>query len=176
MDLKSFDWRVLKKLLDPKASSDLNAFLEKLPQTAGQTILIAAGIAWASAAMLGLYTVVQTQELIQLRAELRSTEALRPVVPTISDVPVSAALVQSFAETMAATYRGLQIRPQGAGVSITSPTTTSFGEFREAIGHVQNGGSGWRVTVERLCVGRECDRDKLAALLRINTVSVDMPQ
>ncbi|MBU0859598.1 MAG: hypothetical protein KJ667_06650, partial [Alphaproteobacteria bacterium] len=65
---------------------------------------------------------------------------------------------------------------QGAGVFITSTTTGNFGEFREAIGHVQNGGSGWRVTVDRLCVGRECDRDKLAALLKISTVSVDKPQ
>jgi hypothetical protein len=176
LDLKSFDWRVLKKVMDPKASADLNVFLEKLPQTAGQTVLIAAGIAWAGAAMLGLYTAVQTQELIKLRAELKSTEAMRPIVPTISDVPVSTGQIQSFAESMAATYRGLQIRPQGAGVFIMSPNTGNFGEFREAIGHVQNGGSGWRVSIERLCVGRECEREKLAALLRINTVSVDTPQ
>ena len=29
MDLKNFDWRSLQKYLDPKASGDLNAFLEK---------------------------------------------------------------------------------------------------------------------------------------------------
>lgn len=176
MDLKSFDWRSLKKYMDPKASGDLNAFLEKLPQTAGQTVLIAAGIAWSGAAALGLYTAVKTQELVTLRAELKNIEALRPIVPTISDVPVGATQVQEFAKKMEQTYRGLKVSAQGAGVYIASQTTGNFGEFREAVGFVQNGGSGWRVTIDRLCVGRECERDQLAALLKINTVSVDTPQ
>lgn len=176
MDLKNFDWRSLQKYLDPKASGDLNAFLEKLPQTAGQTVLIAAGIAWASAAAIGLFTSVQTKELITLRAELKNTQALKPIVPAIKDVPVNPAQLKTFGEQMAGIYRGLTIKPQGAGLYISSTTTGNFGEFREAVGHVQNGGSGWRVTVDRLCVGRECDRDKLAALLKVNTVSVDKPQ
>jgi hypothetical protein len=175
VDLKSFDWRSLKKLADPKTAGDLNHFLEKLPQNAGQTVLIAAGIAWAAAATLGLYTAVQTRSLIEMRAELRNTETLKPIVPVIRDVPVSAAQVKSFSEKMATVYRGLTIRPQGAGVMISSTSTMSFGEFREAIGHVQNGGAGWRVNLERLCVGRECDREKLLAVLKINTVSVDKP-
>ncbi|MBU0859452.1 MAG: hypothetical protein KJ667_05910, partial [Alphaproteobacteria bacterium] len=111
MDLKSFDWRSLQKYLDPKVSGDLNHFLEKLPQTAGQTVLIAAGIAWAAAAAIGLYTAVQTKELITLRAELKNTETLRPIVPTISDVPVNAGQIKSFTDNMAATYRGLQVKP-----------------------------------------------------------------
>lgn len=173
--MKSFDWRSLKKLMDPKAAGDLNAFLERLPQTAGQSVLIAAGIAWAAAAAIGLYTSVETKALITLRAELKNTETLRPIVPVIRDVPVNAAQIKTFTDQMQTVYRGLQIRPQGAGVFITSQGTNNFGEFREAVGHLQNGGSGWRVTVERLCVGRECERDKLAALLRVNTVSVDKP-
>ena len=176
MDLKNFDWRSLQKYLSPKASGDLNAFLEKLPQTAGQTVLIAAGIAWASAAAIGLYTSVETKALITLRAELKGVESLKPIVPMIKDVPVNPAQLKTFGEQMAGIYRGLTIKPQGAGLYIASTTTGNFGEFREAIGHVQNGGSGWRVTVDRLCVGRECDRDKLAALLKVNTVSVDKPQ
>jgi hypothetical protein len=176
LDVKSLDFGWIKKLTSPKASSDLNAFLEKLPQTAGQTILIAAGIAWASGAAIGLYTTVETKKLIELRTELKDTQTLKPVVPRIRDVPVSANQIKEFAGKMSSLYRGLDIKPQGPAVYITSKSTNNFGEFREAVGHLQNGGSGWRVSLDRLCVGRECDRDKLAALLKVNTVSVDKAQ
>lgn len=169
-----FGW--LSKLASPKALGDLNDFLERLPQTAGQTVLIAAGIAWASGAAIGLYTTIETKKLIELRAELKNTETLKPVVPKIRDVPVNANAIKEFAGKMGQIYRGLDIRPQGPAVYITSKNTNNFGEFREAIGHLQNGGSGWRVSVDRLCVGRECEREKLAALLKVNTVSVDKPQ
>lgn len=173
MDLKSFDWRSLQKYLQPQATNDLNAFLEKLPQTAGNQVLIAGGIAWAVAGALGLYTFIQTTQMIELRAKLKDMQALQPIVPKITDVPVSPKEVEVFAKELAEIYRGLTIKSAGSSVQITASDTSRFAEFREAIGHVQNGGSGWRVTVEKLCVGRECDRDKLAALLKINKVSVN---
>ena len=168
---------MLKRLADPKAAGDLNHFLEKLPQHAGNTALIAAGIAWTAAAALGVFTMVKTQSLIELRGELRATEALQPMVPKISDKPVNAAITKTFAEDMNGLYQGygLKIKAQGPAIYITAKSTTSFGAFREAVGHVQNGGSGWRVNVEKLCVGRECKGDNLAALLKINKVSVDKP-
>lgn len=177
MDLKSFNFGKFQKFVDPKAAGDLNVFLEKLPQNAGNTVLIAAGIAWATAAMLGVFTMVKYQQLIETRAELRATEALEPLVPKVADRPVSAGVVQSFANDMAGLYKnyGLDIKVRGAAIFITARETSKFGAFREAIGHVQNGGSGWRVNVERLCVGRECKGDQLAALLKINQVSVDKP-
>lgn len=173
MDLKSFDWRSLQKYLQPQATNDLNAFLEKLPQTAGNQVLIAGGIAWAVAGALGLYTFVQTTQMVELRAKLKDMQALQPIAPKITDVPVSPKEVEVFAKELAEVYRGLTIKSTGSSVQITASDTSRFAEFREAIGHVQNGGSGWRVTVEKLCVGRECDRDKLAALLKINKVSVN---
>lgn len=173
MDLKSFDWRSLQKYLQPQATNDLNAFLEKLPQTAGNQVLIAGGIAWAVAGALGLYTFVQTTQMVELRAKLKDMKALQPIVPKITDVPVSPKEVEVFAKELAEIYRGLTIKSTGSSIQITANDTSRFAEFREAIGHVQNGGSGWRVTVEKLCVGRECDREKLAALLKINKVSVN---
>jgi hypothetical protein len=173
LDLKSFDWRSLQKYLQPQAANDLNAFLEKLPQTAGNQVLIAGGIAWAVAGALGLYTFVQTTQMIELRAKLKDMQALQPIVPKITDVPVSPAEVEGFAKELAEIYRGLNIKSTGSSIQISSNDTSRFAEFREAVGHVQNGGSGWRVSVEKLCVGRECDRDKLAALLKINKVSVN---
>ncbi len=176
MDFKSIDWRALQRYTSPKAAGDLNDFLEKLPQTAGQTVLIAAGIAWASAAAIGLYTTVQIQSLTELRAELKDVQALRPIVPSVRDIPVGTNEVKNFAATLVETYPGLNIRQQGASIHITSNSTGNFGQFREAIGHVQSGGNGWRVSVDRLCVGRECKQNKLAALLKVNKVSVDKPR
>ncbi len=175
MDFKSFDFRSLQKYMNPNAANDLNDFLEKLPQTAGQTALIAAGIAWIGAAALGLYTAVQVQNMIELRAELKETQALKPLVPTLTDVPVRKQEVDAFTVALTAAYPNLDIKQQGASIQISAKSTSMFGVWREAIGHVQNGGSGWRVSVDKLCVGRECSSNQLGVLLKINKVSVNKP-
>lgn len=173
--LKSFDWRSLKKFTSPQAAEDLNAFLEKLPQNAGKQMLIIAGVTWAAGGGLGLYTTVQLQKLTELRAQLADAESLKPIVPVVRDVPVNPEEVSKFVEKTKETYGGVDVKANGSAIVITAKSLGQFGEFREAIGHVQNGGSGWRVNVDRLCVGRECDKDPLAAALKINKVSVDKP-
>lgn len=171
--LKDFDWRSLKKYTSPQAADDLNAFLEKLPQNTGQTMLIIAGVAWGAAGAIGLYTTVQLQKLTEIRAELQEADALKPVVPQIKDVAVRPKEVETFVGRIKETYGGLKISSNGPTITITAQSTAAFGQFREAIGHVQNGGSGWRVNIDKFCVGRECDRYPLSASLRINKVSVN---
>lgn len=174
--LKSYDWRKLQRLASPHAADDLNEFLERMPQRVGNNALIAAGISWMMAASLGLYATVQAQQLTTLRAELADMQALKPIVPTIRDVPVGGEQIKDFAAQMQQIYPAISVKQQGSAIYITAASTDMFGVFREAVGHVQNGGSGWRVNLERLCVGRECKKEKLGALLRINKVSVDKPQ
>lgn len=173
--LKSFDWRSLKKYASPQVSEDVNAFLEKLPQHAGQTMLLMAGIAWAAAGAMGLYTTLQMQKITEFRAKLQEAEALQPIVPTIKDIPVNPKEVTEFVDKFKEIYTGLSIKANGSSILVTADNTGAFGQFREAVGHIQNGGSGWRVTIDRLCVGRECDRVPLAAALKINKVSVEKP-
>lgn len=176
MDLKSLDLTFLKKLADPKLSGDLNAFLEKLPHNAGQTVLLAAGIAWAMAGALGLFTTIQVKQMTELRAKLKETQALKPTVPVIKDVAVDSAEVANFSKELKDIYKNLDITQSESSITITSNSTANFGQFREAVGHVQNGGVGWRVTLDKLCVGRECDNNqKLGAVLRVNKVSVESP-
>jgi hypothetical protein len=172
---KQFNWRSLKKIADPKAAEDLNAFLEKLPQNTGQTMLIIAGTVWAFAGATGLYSTVQLQKLTAMKAELQAAEAIQPVVPEIRDVAVSGDEVNAFIERTKGIYGGLTMKAQGSSIVVTSPSLAGFGQFREAIAHVQNGGEGWRVSIEKLCVGRECEREPLAAILKINKVSVQTP-
>ena len=174
-NLKKFNWHSLKRLTSSQAADDLNVFLEKLPQNTSQTMLIIAGVVWASAGAVGLYTTVQLQQLTTLRSELQEASALKPTVPQIQDVPVSAREIQNFIEKVKDTYSGLNMKANGSTVLITAASTSAFGQFREALGHVQNGGSGWRVSIDRLCVGRECDKYPLAASLKINKVSVNRP-
>lgn len=174
LDLKKLDMSLVKKMMDPKAAGDMNVFLEKLPQNAGKTVLIAAGIAWAMAAALGLYASIQAKSLTELRAKLMEAEALTPIVPKISDVPISSEEVKTFVEKTKGAYPNLAFEVNGSSILITSSSTGDFAMFREAIGHMQNGGSGWRVSLDKLCVGRECDKNfKLAVSLKVNKVSVE---
>lgn len=173
MDFKNLDLGFLKKLADPKSSGDLNAFLEKLPKNAGQTVLIAAGIAWATAAALGLFTTIKSQELTQYRMELQELESLKPNVPRIAEKPADSGMVKRFADNLQEIYKGLDVKASGSKILITSKNTARFTEFREAIAHVQNGGETWKVGLEKLCLGRECKPHQLAVSLTINEVSVD---
>lgn len=175
MDIKAlsqFDWRSLNKYFSPKAMDDANAFLEKLPQNSSKVLLIITGIIWAFAAALGLYTTVKMQELNELAMERNEAKALLPVVPKLQDKPVAARQVLVFVEELQAIYKGLEIKGNSSSIIIRAKSTAQFGQFREAIGHVQNGGEGWRVSVEKLCVGRECQQYPLAVSLKINKVSV----
>ena len=176
MKFGSFDIKKYERYFSSQSTKDLNVFLEKLPQNAGQTALIAAGIAWAMAAAAGLYTAVQTQTLTELRAELKATQALKPAVPHIKNIPIDKKAVEDFVASASKSYRGIDIRANGSTIIIGARSTSNFAEFREAIGHVQNGGAGWRVSLEKLCVGREFDKQyKLAVSLKVNKVSVENP-
>ncbi len=177
MDFKSYiNAGTLKKLTSSQSSKDLNAFLERLPQNAGNNALIAAGIVWGVAAALGLVTMVKAQELTTLRAEFKEAKAVTPPIPVIKEASVSEDQIKTFSDEFSQIYKGLDVRQSGSKIMITSDTTSNFGQFREALAHVYNGGSNWRVSLDKLCVGRECDqKHKLAVALTVKQVSVENP-
>lgn len=178
MDLKqlqSFDWKSLQKYASPRAFADLNDFIESLPKKADKSMLVIAGVSWAAAGALILFTTLQLQHLTELRGKLQDVQALKPVVPMIKDVSVPEKEVKDFVDKTQNIYGDLSLTGSGASIIITGDNTASFGQFREAVGHVQNGGSGWRVNIDHLCVGRECTEKPLAASLKINKVSVEKP-
>lgn len=175
MTSKSFDFRALNRYLNPQASDDLNRFLEKLPQHAGNTALIAAGIAWAAAAALGLFAMMQTKQLTELRGQLEATEALKPVVPTLSMNPVSPEEIKPFVDAIKVIYSGLTINANNNIITIQSKDTSQFSQFREAIGHTVNGGANWKINVDSFCVGRECKQNPLDAVLKVTKMRIDAP-
>lgn len=168
-----FKWSKLKQYVSPKAVEDANTFLEKLPQNTSKTMLVVAGVIWAVAATLGLFTTVKMQEFAEKTLEKEEKQALLPIVPKVRDTPVNSREIQAFVDDMQKIYKGLDIKRNASEIMITARTTSTFGQFREAIGHVQNGGTGWRVSVNQLCVGRECVRYPLSTSLKINKVSVE---
>ena len=175
MNLKNINWKSYKRYFTPAAADDLNRFLEQLPQNVNQTMLIAAGIAWGAAAGFGLFTTLQVKSLTAMRAELKESKALQPVVPKLNDVPISQADLKNFTDILVSNYPDLLIKQVGTSIDISAKSTAAFAEFRDALGHVQNGGSGWRVGIDKLCLGRECKQSELHALLKIAKVSVDKP-
>jgi len=175
MNATKFDTAKFKALLNPGVLDDLNHFLERLPQNAGNTVLIAAGIAWASAAALGLFTTIKAQDLNNLRAQLQDVQALKPIVPSLNEVAVDSKVVQEYAKKMQEIYKSLEIKANGNTISITSAQTANFSLFREAVAQIQNGGDRWKVGLVKMCVGRECKQKQLSIALKINTINIDMP-
>ena len=173
--MKDFDWRSLKKYTSTRAFNDLNNFLEALPQHISQTMLIIAGVAWLVAGGVGLYVTIQLKSLTELRIELENSEAVQPAVPSIKNVAVKARDISAFSQELQNIYSGLSIKTQGSAIVLQAKDTAYFGQFREAMSHVFNGGKGWRTSVDYMCVGRECPKFPLNATLKINKISVQNP-
>lgn len=171
--IKSFKWGSLRKLTTPQTADELNSFLESLPKNTSKSILVITGIVWGCAAVLGLYTTVKMQEFAEISVQREEAQALLPVVPQIRDIPVSSKEVKTFVDELQKIYKGLEIKGSSSNIIVNAKSTAQFGQFREAIGHIQNGGFGWRVNVEKLCVGKECRQFPLSATLKINKVSVE---
>ena len=172
IDFSNIDFKKIVKYLNPRSYNNLDTFLEALPQNTSKTTLIISATVWVCAGALGLFATVKLQEASRLSVERKEAKALLPAVPKIQDKPVKAKEVMAFVDELQKTYKGLEIKGSSSNIIVTAKSTSMFGQFREAIGHIQNGGLGWRVNVDKLCVGKECNPNPLAASLKINKVSV----
>ena len=173
MSGQDFNFNQLAKYLKPEASGDLNRFLESVPDHVGKAALIAAGIAWASTAGLGLYTMVHTQELSKLRQELAEKRAIQPSLPKITKKKISKIELDKFVKNMGSVYTGLEFRVNKNKITVIGKSLGAYPQFREATGHIVNIKRGWVANLDSLCVGRECKGDKLAAIISLNTISVE---
>lgn len=161
--------------MSPEAAGDISHFLDSVPVHAGNKALIAAGIVWAAVVGLGLFTMMQSKELTEIRAELQTSEAIKPSVPQIALQPVASDELKRVVEFLKKTYPSLNISENGGVLRIQSKQTADFAVFREAIGHAVNGGKDWKISIDSLCVGRECKDSGLSAALKIQKLSIDKP-
>lgn len=175
MSSKPFDWKSLQRYLNPEAASDFSRFMDTVPVHAGKGVLIAAGIAWAAVAGIGFFTVLQTKEITELRASLSESEAVKPLVPVLTLEAVSNEELKKIVERFKTVYPTLNTTTNSGTITIQSKQTANFAQFREAIGHLVNGGRGWKLEVNSLCVGRECKDSGLSAVLKVQKLKIDKP-
>lgn len=175
MSSKSFDWKSLQKYLNPEAANDFSRFMDTVPIHAGKGVLIAAGIAWAAVAAIGFFTVLQTKEITELRASLSESEAVKPLVPVLKLEAVSNDELNKIVERFKAVYPALNTTTNSGTITIQSKQTADFAQFREAIGHLVNGGRGWKLEVNNFCVGRECKDSGLSTVLKVQKLKIDKP-
>jgi hypothetical protein len=181
MNKNIFDLKVIKHFLSINADGGARQFFRNIPQHAGQTALLAAALIWIFAALAGFYTSVKTQHMIDLRQQLEEVDALIPLVPSIKKAPVASVDLKNFIRRAKKSYQNINFRMDNATIIIAANSTRHFSEFREAIGYIQNGmrqnnGNAWHVSVDKLCVGRECDEDhKLMAALKVSNILLEKP-
>ena len=170
------DWTVLKRLTTPQGVKDLDRFLDDMPVNVGYNALIAAGVAWIIAGCAVFFTAMQVENVSKLRADLMEVEALKPPVPILKYTPVADAVLKELEEKIKITFSGIGFIGSGGKVTLSAQDTDYFPQFLGAVSFLQNGGRNWRVKIDTMCVGRDCTSSKLAAVLTVEQVRVDIPQ
>ena len=164
----------LKKLLSPQSMGDLNDFIEKMPVRVGYPALIAGCVAWFIGGLAVVYATTVAQSVADIRAELVKSEALKPVVAQLVRKPVKDAEIDAFIEKIDPLYPNVQIQSLKNGrVKLSANSGRYFGAFREAVNHTYNGGQRWRLQLESLCVGRECEESFLSGVFKISTLKIE---
>lgn len=169
------DTVTLKRLLSPHAYKDLDSFVEQLPMRAGQGIIIAGVAAWIAAGLAITYVTMQANHIMELRADILKAEALKPTVPVISKVNVPMAEIDALGKKLADLYPQVTVNASAGHIEINGVSTDKYGAFREAVGHAFNGGTGWRLSTQSLCVGRECKGPQLQGVFNVYRLQVDKP-
>ncbi|MBU6236071.1 MAG: hypothetical protein KGQ41_09515 [Alphaproteobacteria bacterium] len=162
--------------MSPHAYKNLDVFVEQIPLRAGYAAVGAGAICLLLACLSITYAVLQANNVMTLRADILKAEALKPTVPVINKVPVADTDAQAFAKRLKDFYPQLEVNSSGARIEMRSGQIDKYGAFREAVGNVFNGGKGWRITVESMCVGRECKNNTpIFGAFTIHTLRVDKP-
>lgn len=165
----------LKRYLSPHAYKDLDTFVEQLPMRAGHGIIIAGVAAWLAAGLAITYVTMQANHVMALRADILKAEALKPSVPVINRAPVALTEIEAFTKKLASLYPQISVSYNGNKINLRGPLTDKYGAFREAAGHAFNGGKGWRMSVDSMCVGRECEGAQLDGTFSVYRLQVDKP-
>lgn len=176
--MKTFDFKALNakltKYMSPQAMMDMNKFLENMPVRAGYAVLIAGGFTWFLGGLALVYATTVAQNVADIRAELVKSEALKPVVAQLRQTPVAEADIRAFTKLVDPRYNDVSITAPGGGkITVVSGDGRYFGAFREAINHAYNGGQRWRLSLDTMCVGRDCDGPFLSGTFNVNTLSVE---
>lgn len=173
MPSSSFDFRSLNRFFTSQASDDLNRFLEKMPQNAGNAVLIAAGIMGIGC---GLRSVCDDADQTTYRTQSRTADH-RGSSADRSDSHDGRYFEEEFdalVTSLKAVYTGMTVTATGSMLTIQSRDTAQFPQFRELLGQVANGGLGW-MGIDSFCVGRECAQNSSKRNSKFRRCPVEKP-
>lgn len=171
--LASFDWRQLQKFMNPQAIKDIDKFLDRLPITVGYNAIIAAALVWLFAGVAFMFASGETEKATELRAELLAVEALKPPIPEVAYTLVSKAALEEMVDRVSEIgYPELTLKAEGDGTLKVTGPTTALAQFVNALGHIAFGDRGWRVELQSLCVGDECDSSGATANLKVSAARI----
>jgi hypothetical protein len=174
--LRDFDWRRLQRLTDPQSVKDFDTFLDNLPERAGKNALIIAGSIWAIAAV-GLFLLFHNaQSLKEIQKQLAIAEGTRIAVPQITYNPVDAQIIRPIVDKLKKIYPSLIIDVQdGSAIGIKAASTRDFTLWRSAIGDIAYGAPAWKLSVKKLCAGRDCQGEPLQVVIIVQNVDIALP-
>lgn len=174
--MAKFDMETLQRYLSPEGFQGLDGFMEALPQRVGQSILIAGGIAWAAAAGCLLYANLVSESTAKLRTELVKAEAMKPLVPTITETDVPATEMNTKIEQIKKTFKDIGVNATDGKVTISSEDAKMYGAWLQSIYLVMGLGEGYKVTMTDMCQGSECkaksNKSFLSASFAVKKLSV----
>lgn len=176
-DFGKIDWRVLQRYTSSQGIKDFDLFLDSLPINVGYNALIAAGMVWVIAGAAVLFASMQVEKVTSLRAEMIKVEALQPPIPQLVYSPVSQQEIETLGKKINETYPGINVSQSGEGRAIVSAQETGyFPQFMAAISTLENGGKNWRITLDEMCMGRDCVGSKLSATLKVEFARISEPK
>jgi len=176
MDLKKINLATIQRYTSPQAVKDFDTFLDNLPVNVGYNALIAAGAICMLAAASVWFSSLELQKVSKLHADLTNVKALQPPVPVLKSVPVGDKILKPLGEKVAADFKGIVIATADGDVKVTAQDTDYFPQFLASISYIQRGGRNWKVSINELCVGRDCKNSKLYADLKVSVVQIAAPE
>lgn len=154
-----FDMARIQRALSDEGIRGFNDLVENLPRRSSKNVLIAAAVAWAFAGVCAVYINIMSESVATLRADVLKATALKPLVPTITEISAPAAEMTSKLETAKKVYKELNINVTDGVITLSAEDPKLYGPYLQTSYAVMGMGSGYKITLKELCEGSQC-KDK----------------
>ena len=156
-----FDIARIQRTFSDESMRNFNDFVENLPKRTSKNILIAAAVSWAFVGVCAVYINIMSSSVATLRADVLKADALKPLVPAITEISVPAAEMTPKLETAKKVFTGLNINVADGNVALSAEDSKLYGAFLQTSYAVMSLGEGYKVTLKELCEGAQCkDKNK----------------
>jgi len=175
INFRKFNLASLQRYTSPQAVKDLDSFLDALPINVGTNALIAACFTFLVAGVSVWFTAQELEKVSQLHEDLTNIKALQPPVPVLKEIPVDIKTLKPAGDKIASTFSGIKVVAGAGSVKISAQDSDYFPQFLAAISYLQRSGRNWKVSVNAMCLGRDCKGPQLYADLKVSTITFGEP-